>query len=107
MVDLARKNLLHDKLRFAITISGVAFAVTLVLVQIGLFLGILANATLTIERLPADLWVTSKNTPNVDFAHVFPESRLQRVRSVPGVEWADNLIVAFMTVALPGAAHQP
>ena len=51
MVDLARKNLLHDKLRFAITISGVAFAVTLVLVQIGLFLGLLDNATITIERI--------------------------------------------------------
>jgi hypothetical protein len=39
MVDLARKNLLHDKLRFLITVSGVAFAVTLVFVQVGLFLG--------------------------------------------------------------------
>ncbi len=106
MVDLARKNLLHDKLRFVITISGVAFAVTLVLVQIGLFLGLLDNATITIERLPADLWVTSKNTPNVDFAHTFPESRLQRVRSVPGVELADNLIVQFMNVSLPTGAEE-
>jgi len=39
MVDLARKNLLYDKLRFLITVSGVAFAVTLVFVQVGLFLG--------------------------------------------------------------------
>jgi putative ABC transport system permease protein len=106
MVDLARKNLLHDKLRFVITISGVAFAVTLVLVQIGLFLGLLDNATITIERLPADLWVTSKNTPNVDFAHTFPDSRLQRVRSVPGVEMADNLIVQFMNVSLPTGAEE-
>jgi putative ABC transport system permease protein len=106
MVDLARKNLLHDKLRFAITISGVAFAVTLVLVQIGLFLGLLDNATITIERLPADLWVTSKNTPNVDFAHTFPDSRVQRVRSVPGVQTADNLIVQFMNVALPSGAEE-
>src|SRR6266849_5310173 len=106
MVDLARKNLLHDKLRFVITISGVAFAVTLVLVQIGLFLGLLDNATITIEHLPADLWVTSKNTPNVDFAHTFPESRLQRVRSVPGVEMADNLIVQFMNVSLPTGAEE-
>jgi len=106
MVDLARKNLLHDKLRFVITISGVAFAVTLVLVQIGLFLGLLDNATITIERIPADLWVTSKNTPNVDFAHTFPESRLQRVRSVPGVELADNLIVQFMNVSLPTGAEE-
>jgi len=106
MVDLARKNLLHDKLRFVITVSGVAFAVTLVFVQIGLFLGLLDNATITIERLPADLWVTSKNTPNVDFAHTFPESRLQRVRSISGVALADNLIVQFMNVQLPSGAEE-
>jgi len=106
MVDLARKNLLHDKLRFLITVSGVAFAVTLIFVQIGLFLGILGNATVTIERLPADLWVTSKNTPNADFAHSFPESRVNRVRSVPGVEMADNLILQFMNVALPSGAEE-
>ncbi len=106
MVDLARKNLLHDKLRFLITVSGVAFAVTLVLVQVGLFIGLLDNATITIEHLSADLWVTSRNTPNVDFAHAFPETRVERVRSVPGVARADNLIVAFMNVALPTGAEE-
>ncbi|HYO52467.1 ABC transporter permease [Archangium sp.] len=105
MVDLARKNLLHDKLRFLITISGVAFAVTLVLVQLGLFFGLLKNATITIEKLGADLWVTSKNTHNVDFAHTFPESRVQRVRSTPGVVRADNLIVTFMDFTLPNGAQ--
>jgi hypothetical protein len=29
-VDLATKSLLHDRVRFAITVSGVAFAVTLI-----------------------------------------------------------------------------
>lgn len=106
MVDLARKNLLHDKLRFLITVSGVAFAVTLVFVQVGLFLGLLDNASVTIEHLDADLWVTSRNTPNVDFAHTFPESYVDRVRSVPGVAAADNLIVWFMTVALPSGAQE-
>jgi putative ABC transport system permease protein len=62
MVSLARKNLLHDRLRFAITVAGVAFAVTLVLVQVGLFMGLLAKATVTIEHATADIWVTSKNT---------------------------------------------
>ena len=106
MVDLARKNLLHDKLRFFITVSGVAFAVTLVFVQVGLFMGLLDNATVTIEHLDADLWVTSKNTANVDFAQTFPETAVQRVRSVPGVLRADNLIVWFMTVALPTGAKE-
>lgn len=104
MVDLATKSLLHDKLRFLITISGVAFAVTLVFVQIGLFLGLMDNASLTIRHLDADLWVTSHNTPNIDFAHTFSDAYVHRVRSIPGVERADNLIVWFMNVSLPTGA---
>jgi putative ABC transport system permease protein len=106
MVSLARKNLLHDRLRFAITVAGVAFAVTLVLVQVGLFMGLLAKATVTIEHATADIWVTSKNTPNVDFAHTFPETAALRVRGVPGVERADNLIVQFMNIQLPNGAEE-
>src|ERR1700722_4352457 len=101
MVDLAYKTLLHDKLRFFITVAGVAFAVTLILVQVGLFIGILDNATVTIEHLDADLWVTSKNTPNLDFVHQFPETRIDRIRELPEVQKADNLILAFMNVSLP------
>ena len=103
-VDLATKSLLHDKLRFAITVVGVAFAVTLVFVQVGLFLGLMSNASLTIEQIDADLWVTSHNTPNVDFAHAFPETHVKRVRSIADVERADNLIVWFMNVNLPNGA---
>lgn len=106
MVSLARKNLLHDRLRFAITVAGVAFAVVLVFVQVGLFLGLLDNASITIERMSADLWVTSKNTPNVDFSHTFPDTVVERVRGVPGVARADNLIVWFMQLALPTGAQE-
>src|ERR1019366_8654412 len=98
--------LLHDKVRFAITVAGVAFAVTLILVQVGLFIGILDNATITIEHIDADLWVTSKNTPNLDFVHQFPESSVDRVRDTDGVERADNLILAFMNVSLPTGAQE-
>ena len=104
MVDLATKSLLHDKLRFLITVSGVAFAVTLVFVQVGLFLGLMDNASLTIDQIDADLWVTSHNTANVDFAHTYPETYIKRVRSVEGVARADNLIVWFMNANLPSGA---
>jgi putative ABC transport system permease protein len=106
MVSLARKNLLHDGLRFTITVAGVAFAVTLVLVQVGLFMGLLDKATTTIEHASADIWVTSRNTPNVDFAHTFPETSVLRVRGVPGVERAENLIVQFMNLQLPSGAEE-
>jgi putative ABC transport system permease protein len=106
MVDLAYKMLVHDKFRFFITVAGVAFAVTLIMVQVGLFIGILDNATVTIEHLDADLWVTSRNTPNLDFVHDFPETRIDRIRELPDVDKADNLILAFMNVALPSGATE-
>jgi putative ABC transport system permease protein len=106
VVSLARRNLLHDRLRFAITVSGVAFAVTLVLVQVGLFMGLLGKATVTIENANADLWVTSKGTPNVDFAHTFPELAVLRVRGVQGVARADNLLIQFMNIQLPSGAEE-
>jgi putative ABC transport system permease protein len=106
MVDLALKMLLHDKLKFFITVAGVAFAVTLVLVQVGLFIGLLDNSTVTIEHATADLWITSKETPNIDFAHSFPESRIERVRSTPGVDRAENLVIAYAPIALPNGAQE-
>jgi len=106
MVDLALKILLDDKARFLTTVTGVGFAVALVYVQVGLFVGLLAGASVTIDRMDADLWVAARNTPNVDFANPFPETYVGRVRSVPGVDRADNLIVWFATVALPGGAKE-
>ena len=106
MVSLARKNLFHDRLRFVITVAGVAFAVTLVLVQVGLFMGLLDKATVTIRNARADIWITSRNTPNVDFAHVFPETVVLRARGVDGVERADNLILAFGNIQLPSGATE-
>jgi putative ABC transport system permease protein len=106
MVDLALKILLDDKMRFLTTVSGVAFAVALVYVQVGLFVGLLASASVTIDRMDADVWVAPRNTPNVDFGNPFPETYVSRVRSVPGVARADNLIVWFASVALPGGAKE-
>jgi putative ABC transport system permease protein len=106
MVSLARKNLLHDRLRFLITVTGVSFAVTLVFVQVGLFQGLLDKATVTIDRMGADLWVTPRSTPNLDFAYTFSDALVHRVRSVPGVARADNLVVSFQTMALPSGARE-
>jgi putative ABC transport system permease protein len=106
MVSLARKNLFHDRLRFVITVAGVAFAVTLVLVQVGLFMGLLDKATVTIEHANAEVWITSHNTPNVDFAHTFPETAVLRARGVAGVARAENLLIQFMNIQLPNGAEE-
>ncbi len=105
MVDIALRSLLHDKARFAITLAGVAFAVTLVLSQVGLFLGLLDNASITIDRCHADLWVSSKGSPNIDFGHAFSERYVDRIRAVDGVARADNLIVTYLPVVQPSGAE--
>ena len=69
MVSLARRNLFHDRIRFAITLAGVAFAVTLVLVQVGLFLGLLEKATVTIEHSSADIWIVRLFSPTTRPGH--------------------------------------
>lgn len=106
MVDLGLRMLLHDRTRFLITVSGVAFAVTLVLAQVGLFNGLMDNAALTVRHAAADLWITSRNTANVDFPQPYPESSVDRVRTVPGVARADNLIVTYLNLALPTGAQE-
>ncbi len=106
MIDLALKMLLDEKARFAATVLGVGFAAALVLVQVGLFFGLLQNASITIDRIGADLWITARNTPNVDFGNPFPQGYVQRVRSIPGVARADNLIVWYAIVTLPSGAKE-
>ncbi len=106
MIDLALRMLLDEKARFAATVLGVGFAAALVLIQVGIFFGLLENASITIEHLGADLWITSRNAPNVDFGNPFPEGYVRRVRSIPGVERADNLIVWYAIVALPNGAKE-
>jgi putative ABC transport system permease protein len=106
MIDLAFKMLLDEKVRFVATVLGVGFAAALVLIQGGLFFGLLDNASITIDRLNADLWVTARNAQNVDFGNPFPETYVERVRSIPGVKRADNLIVWYAIVSLPTGAKE-
>ena len=39
MPPLAQRNLFHDKVRLAVTLTGIAFAVVLIVVELGLFVG--------------------------------------------------------------------
>jgi putative ABC transport system permease protein len=106
VVRIATRLVLHEWGRFAVTVAGVSFAVMLVMVQSGLFVGLLDNATITIEKARADVWIAAKNTPNIDFAHGFPDTYVQRVRTVEGVEEAANLLLSFMVVTLPTGVQE-
>src|SRR5882724_4758484 len=54
---LARRNLFHDKVQFAVTLTGIVFALVLIIIQFGLFLGFTTTTSNNIDHSNADLWV--------------------------------------------------
>ncbi|MGH3084545.1 MAG: ABC transporter permease [Gaiellaceae bacterium] len=73
MVPLARRNLLDEKGRFAMSVGGVAFAVLLILIVLSLYRGWGEVGTVYSE-LPGDVWVTERATPDPFHSNSFLRS---------------------------------
>jgi putative ABC transport system permease protein len=95
MWTLARKLLLHDRLRFAVAIAGVSVSVMLVLVQVGLYFGFMDTASSIIDASTPDLWVGKAGNESFEFASPFDERTYYKVASVPGVERAERVLMNF------------
>ena len=95
MWTLARKLLLHDRLRFAVAIAGVSVSVMLVLVQVGLYFGFMDTASSIIDASSADLWVGKAGNESFEFATPFDERAYYKVASVPGVAHAERVLMNF------------
>jgi len=100
MWNLARKLLLHDRLRFVVAIAGVSVSVMLVLVQVGLYFGFMEMASLLIDESKADIWVGKRSNESFEFASPFDERTLYKVKSVPGVAHAERLVLNFAQLKL-------
>jgi putative ABC transport system permease protein len=103
---LARKTLLYKKGRFALTVMGITFSAVLALNQAALYLGMMGNATALIRHAEGDIWVTSKNIQNLDFANLFPERRINQVNALPEVLWAKRLILTWGFLKLADGARE-
>jgi len=105
MWTLARKLLLHDRLRFAVAIAGVSVAVMLVLVQVGLYFGFMDTASSIIDASDADLWIGKAGNESFEFASPMDERAFYKVASVPGVERADRVLMNFAQLKLPDGGY--
>ncbi len=95
MSKLAWRNLYHDKVRFAVTLTGIVFAIVLIIVQIGLFLGFTTTTSNNIDHSNVDLWIVSKGVTYFDGGSPFSERKLYQALATPGVESASKQIVGF------------
>jgi putative ABC transport system permease protein len=92
MPPLARRNLFHDRIRLIVTVTGIVFAVVLIVVELGLFVGFTETTSSLIDHSGADLWITSRHVPYVEMGVPFSERKLYQIRAVPGVEEAQKII---------------
>jgi putative ABC transport system permease protein len=106
MPPLARRNLFHDKIRLAVTLTGITFAVVLVVVELGLFLGFSTTTSSLIDRSGADLWIASKRVPYIEQGAPFSERKLYQVRATPGVASAEKYIARFAGWKRPDGGHE-
>jgi putative ABC transport system permease protein len=97
MPSLALKNLVHDKVRLAVTLVGIIFSVVLSAIQLGLFVGFQRATSDIIVNSNADIWLSSKGLANLENGIPFSESKFFQVKAVEGVEYATKQIVQFGT----------
>jgi putative ABC transport system permease protein len=86
---LALLNLWNDKPRTAVALLGTAFAVVLVLMQLGFFRSVLHTASILYDQLEFDVAVTSANYRQMLKPGTFPRARLIEARSLRDVASAE------------------
>jgi putative ABC transport system permease protein len=84
-VNLAWRQLGRERLRFAVALAGVAFAVILMLMQLGFRTALFRSAVRVHERLAGEVVLISPQSPYLVQMRSFPRRRLDQARAAPGV----------------------
>jgi putative ABC transport system permease protein len=106
MANMAWKNLVYDKVRLGVTLTGIVFALVLVLIQFGLFLGFLDTTANIVAHSKADLWITAPGIPHVNGGTPFPENRRFKALAVPGVQKVEKYALQFVNWKLPTGSQE-
>ncbi len=106
MPSLALRNLLHDRIRFVVTLTGIVFSVVLSAVQLGLFVGFTRATSDVITHAGADVWVMSRGVGNLENGVPMPEQRAYQVQALAGVVSVQKHVVAFGNWKRPDGADE-
>jgi putative ABC transport system permease protein len=92
-MNLASKDIRHNLGRFALTTVGIGLLLMIVMGMGGIYRGLIAEATLLVDKIGADLWVVQGSTrgPFAEISRV-PANLEDRARAVPGVAGARRFV---------------
>lgn len=92
--SLAWINLVHNKQRFITALGAVVFAVVLMFIQLGFRNAMLQSSVEFINRLDADLILTSRHRYVSFYDYTFKKNRLYQVQGFDGVKTVSPLYLA-------------
>jgi len=100
---LARRNLTRNRVRFVVSVGGVALALSLTLALDAIFAGVANQLATYVDRSGADVWVSQPGVRNLHMvASWLPESVVDEVRAVDGVVEATPILYSTDTITAGG-----
>ena len=97
---LARRSLTRNRVRFAVSVGGVALALSLTLALDAIYAGVANQLTTYVDRAGADVWVGQAGVRNLHMvASWLPASVTDEVTAVPGVAEATPILYSTDTIS--------
>ncbi len=106
MLLIAIRNLLHDRMRLAAALAGVAFSVVLVTFQVGLLHRFLRDASSLVDRSGAPIWITSPLVTNFEYGSILEERVYYQALAVEDVARVERLVFVFGKIRMPSGAYE-
>lgn len=103
---IAWRNIVHDRLRFTVTLVGIAFSTILVGVQLGMLLNFMRTISTVVDHAGADVWIAAHGVPSVDLATPIEERRRFQALAVEGVAKAESYFIQFGFWKSPNGVRQ-
>ena len=107
MYRIALRMLFGDRGKYLSLVVGLSFAVLLIAQQGAIFLGLILRSTGPLQNIgQADLWVADPHTHYIGDIRPLSDRDLARVRSTPGVAWAEPFVTTRAVVELGDGSYK-
>jgi putative ABC transport system permease protein len=94
-VPVASRNLRADRVRFAVNVIGVAFAVLLICFQLSILKGTRVQITTYIDHAGADIWVMQKGVDDFIATSSVPRESVDTLERLDGVRKAAGIYAIY------------
>ncbi len=103
---LAWYNIVHDRVRFAVTVLGIMCAVFLIVFQGSMLLGFMRAASKIIDTTDADIWITGRGVQCFEFPSPIERRLVELTRGIPGVAEASRISIGQVQIRKADGVRQ-